>query len=156
MFKLCIFLVRCAVLGVKHVQRCCWAWARPWRPRWRPWSRSCYRSRPTPTSSSGTNNHVLQKSNPGCKYFATLCRFLFWANLSQLYALDWADLKSRSDANTALDVLAENLSVFKVGRALLASNWPQKGYDKWPKVKLRKEIKNFWGNKCIKSKTANK
>ena len=57
--------------------------------------------------------------------------------MSQLYALDWADLKSRSDANTALDVLAENLSVFKVGRALLA-NWPEKDYDQ--KVKPRRAI----------------
>ena len=46
--------------------------------------------------------------------------------MSQLYALDWADLKSRSDANTALDVLAENLSVFKVGRP----SWPVNDFRK--------------------------
>ena len=63
--------------------------------------------------------------------------------MSQLYALNWSHLTSRSDANTALDVLAENLSVYKVGRAVLASYQPQKGYDKIPKVKPRIAIKNF-------------
>ena len=89
------------------------------------------------------------KSSPDCKYFVTLCRLLFWANLSQLYALNWSHLTSRSDANTALDVLAENLSVYKVGRVVLASYQPQKGYDKIPKVKPRIAIKNFWGKKYI-------
>ena len=55
--------------------------------------------------SSDTNKFIRQEQSPA-----------MFANIYDTFALNWLHVKSRSDANTALDVLAENLSVYKVAR----------------------------------------
>ena len=129
---------RCAVLGAKPVQRCCWAWARPWRPRWRPWSRSCSRSRLTPTSSSGRNPKKSSVLIANTLQHFVVCCCQIWVNC---VVLNWLHTKHRSDANTALDVLAENLSVYKVGRALLVSYWLEIGR-LWQSTKSKTKKRN--------------
>ena len=65
--------------------------------------------------SSDTNKFIRQKSSTKSsfdfKYFATLC--CKFGKFEQIVVR--IKLRRRSDANTALDVLAENLSVYKVG-----------------------------------------
>ena len=59
---------------------------------------------------------LLQKSSDTNKFIRQEQSQAMFANIYDTFALNWLHVKSRSDANTALDVLAENLSVYKVAR----------------------------------------